>query len=117
MNDIELAEKTCLQCGETKGMAEFYRDVRKADGRHTYCKPCARARAKENAARRRAVMGEEAWRELQRSIVAKSRARPEGRNQSRAYQRARGRALQRLADLHRSEYERLLTIELREEGL
>jgi hypothetical protein len=32
--------KQCRHCLETKPLAEFYKDVRRADGHGVYCKPC-----------------------------------------------------------------------------
>jgi len=32
--------KTCGKCGESKDKLEFFKDSRKSDGYHIYCKSC-----------------------------------------------------------------------------
>ncbi len=40
--------KRCASCGETKPLGDFYREAKARDGRHSYCKECSRARARES---------------------------------------------------------------------
>jgi hypothetical protein len=61
-------------------------------------------------------MGEEAWLAEQAATVKRHRERTNYAYQ-RSYGSAQRRALKRLAEAHRSQYEQLLAIELREEGL
>jgi 5-methylcytosine-specific restriction endonuclease McrA len=35
-----LTHKCCTKCGETKPLADFGRDAKKKDGRHSWCKSC-----------------------------------------------------------------------------
>jgi hypothetical protein len=37
-----MEQKRCTKCGETKPLSEFYRNKRKPDGRHSWCKACMR---------------------------------------------------------------------------
>lgn len=39
--------KTCFECKVEKSIEQFSANKRKADGRETYCKPCASQRAKD----------------------------------------------------------------------
>ena len=39
--------KTCIKCGETKALSEFYGSRRSKDGHHSYCKACASASARQ----------------------------------------------------------------------
>jgi hypothetical protein len=47
--DVERS-KTCRSCGDTKPRSEFYKQARARDGHNPYCKVCAKAKAKANAA-------------------------------------------------------------------
>lgn len=114
MSAPALTTKTCRSCGEDKSLTEFYRGARNADGLRWTCKTCDIAAAKAREARRRVEMGEEAWLERNRRIVAASRRRT-GNKSGIAYMRARTRALQALADLHRKEFEHLLLLARRGE--
>jgi hypothetical protein len=98
-----MVTRTCTVCGETKAGSEFYR------GHNSACKPCERARVIAAKARRRAVMGDEAWLELQRATQAERRRRT-GYSYDRAYARARNTAAQRLIENHRAEFDRLLLL-------
>ena len=40
-------EKTCTKCGETKPLEEFHKDRTKKDGLQSYCKECAREKARK----------------------------------------------------------------------
>lgn len=52
--------KTCRTCGEEKPLADFYRDLRKADGLEARCKSCCVQRSTEYTRRRKfGVDGEE----------------------------------------------------------
>lgn len=44
-------EKRCPDCGREKSFEEFPRSRNRADGRHTYCKPCHNARGRETRKR------------------------------------------------------------------
>lgn len=39
--------RACIRCGVVKGLAEYYADPTKADGRHSICKECAKADRRE----------------------------------------------------------------------
>ena len=39
--------KTCIRCGETKELTEFYKQVRNRDGLHHYCRTCCIAYTSE----------------------------------------------------------------------
>lgn len=113
MSDLIEATKTCSVCGRRLNLSEFPRDRRAADGLRYECRTCNASRAKANAARRRAEMGEDAYLAHVREVVRRSRERkPEA---TRRYNRAQARAVAVLRENHRSEYDRLLAIELRRE--
>ena len=46
--------KTCICCGETKPIEEFYRDKKASDGHQSYCKRCLNLKAAERARKARA---------------------------------------------------------------
>lgn len=46
--------KTCICCGETKPIEEFYRDKKASDGHQSYCKRCLNLKSAENARKARA---------------------------------------------------------------
>lgn len=39
---------TCAKCGEIKSVEQFYADKKRANGCHTYCIDCAKAKAKQD---------------------------------------------------------------------
>jgi len=59
---MSTTEKTCVGCGETKPLAEFYAHPGMADGHLPRCIPCFKAKAKENRLKRL-----EHWREHDRA--------------------------------------------------
>lgn len=105
-----LATKQCSKCGETKPLSEFHRDRTNRDGRHSWCAVCMRTLVNERQAVRRAEMGDEAWLAHQRQLLARSRAR-RNNDTERRYGKARSRAVQRLIDAHRAEFDALLAQE------
>lgn len=46
--------KTCICCGETKPIEEFYRDKKASDGHQSYCKRCLNLKSAESARKARA---------------------------------------------------------------
>lgn len=62
-------------------------------------------------------MGDEAYLAHKREIQRRARAKPGVRESQRAAARASGRALWRLADVHRGEFDAILTEERVREGL
>lgn len=108
-----LATKTCSRCGETKPLTAFHRHSRMLDGRRSDCAECARALTKLYQERKRAEIGDEAWREMTRLKVREHRERT-GNERGKAYDRARYRASEALIRAHHSEFERLLAAELYE---
>lgn len=46
--------KTCICCGETKPIEEFYRDKKASDGHQSYCKRCLNLKSAERARKARA---------------------------------------------------------------
>ena len=111
-----LATKQCTTCGEMKSLSEFHRQRTAKDGLRNECKPCAVARSMAWQARKRAEIGEEAWKEHQRRIVQRTRAKNGTENnlrQSIAYRKA----LAALRERHRKEFDALYAIALREEEL
>jgi hypothetical protein len=62
-------------------------------------------------------MGEEAWKAHQRAIVRAYRGRAGGAQKARQYSRARHAALERLKELHSGEFDYLLEVAKREEGM
>lgn len=106
MTEIDVTAKRCSICKEDKPLSQFYRAAH--NGRHSECKVCSLARQKEYQARKRAEMDDEAWLAHKASIVAKYRATPEGREQSRLHNLAQSRALSALAEMHPDAYRALL---------
>ena len=49
---------TCPDCGETKPDSDYYRDKSRTNGRHLYCKVCARRRSAERYRKRNACARE-----------------------------------------------------------
>lgn len=111
---LELATKTCTKCAETKPLTEFHRNQRHADGLSSSCKECNRADSAQRTARRRAAMGEDAWRSHVAAVVAKHRAKT-GNAMGKQYRRDTYAAQQALIDRHRREYEHLLLLARRGE--
>lgn len=111
MSDVIEATKTCTKCRRVLNLSEFHRDRNRPDGLHVWCRECSIENTKQNAARRRAEMGEEAYLAEQRERTRRSRARNPEPN--RRQNRAQARALAALRENHRAEYERLLEIEKR----
>lgn len=114
MSAVVVATKRCSRCRETKPLTEFHRNRAKTDGRRGECKVCANAMVAAYQERKRAEMGEDAWREMNRSKVNASRAR-NGLSRDRLYNRARSAAAEALIRAHRSEFDRLLAAFLYEE--
>lgn len=106
--------KRCTKCGETKPPAEFHKRASSSDGLAHVCMPCAIATAQESNDRRRAEMGDEAWRAYRRAVMEKSRRNPKVADRTRLTVKARGRALEVLAIRHEAEFEMLVD---RERGL
>jgi hypothetical protein len=48
---VPVGMKWCPDCDEVKPISEFARTVARADGIHTYCKPCHNARGQETRER------------------------------------------------------------------
>lgn len=117
MSTVELIVKVCTKCGEEKPLSEFYRDAKAPDGRSWTCKKCDKARVIASQQRRRAEIGEEAWRAKRKAIVDKHRSTPEGRRKARLHSRARDEALSRLAKAHPREFRALLDAVRYEKGL
>lgn len=106
------ALKTCRKCKRTLNLSEFHRNKRMRDGLRNECKDCARDATRASVARRRAEMGDEAFRARQRENTSRHRERngPESdRRQRMAYQAA----MAALRERHRKEFDRLYAIELR----
>jgi hypothetical protein len=114
---VDLATKRCPDCEQTKPLSAFHRNRANGDGHHTYCKPCANRRVKASQEKRRERIGDEAYRAQQREIQRKARTKESVRERGRRGAAARYAALERLRELHASEFERLLQIERYERGL
>lgn len=108
---LELVEKRCPTCGEVKPLSGFHRNRRNSDGHTDKCKPCANAYVKEQTAKKRRQMGDEAYLAHQREIVRRHRERTGNRN-GKLYSRAVSLAQQQLAEAHRDEYEARLRLAL-----
>ena len=50
----ESETKTCICCGETKPITEFYKDKKATDGHQSYCKRCLNLKSAERARKARA---------------------------------------------------------------
>lgn len=107
----ELLTKKCARCSETKPAAQFS----VSGGRlSSWCKPCMNEATKARKAARRAEIGEEAFLEYQRQIVARVRAK-NGGVKDRAYMKARAQALKALRERHQTEFDHLLLLARRGE--
>jgi hypothetical protein len=114
MTDPVLVTKVCRGCRVEKTGSEFYVRPSFRGGLDTYCKTCRREQVRQRAAQARAEMGDELWRDLNRRIVAKSRATT-GNVNGRAYNKARSDALEALKNRHRTEFEHLFLLARRGE--
>lgn len=103
--------KRCPDCGDVKPLTDFHRNPVRKDGRGTYCKPCANTQTRERQARKRAEMGDEAWLAYVRDSVRRSRHR-RGSDTERQYNRAKRRALAKLAEMYPKAFDHLLAVEL-----
>lgn len=115
MSAVESATKTCTGCGETKNLAEFYRDKGASDGRYARCKGCLRPYFRDRARARREADPEG---ESRRQREAQRRYRERGgvetdRRQSRAWRKA----TTRLREHHEREWQALYRQARDEEGL
>lgn len=105
---LEIATAVCPHCEQELPLSAFYPSskVRGGASSNTRCAECCRKAANENNRRRRAEMGDEAFRRYQRLSANRSRART-GNKRAKRTQRIYGRALRRLKDLHPEEFEHL----------
>lgn len=110
MSEVVLPTKQCRDCGEEKPLSSFHRNARRSDGHSLYCKPCGTARTKAYQRRKKEEMGEEAWLESQREQMAKHRSTQHGREAALLQGRIQSEAVSRLKELHRDDWERLLSI-------
>jgi hypothetical protein len=100
-----------------KPLEEFHRSAAAKDGRTAWCRPCGTARVRERDRQRRIELGEEAYLAHNREKMRRYRAKPDARERQRAYTRSQQAALWRLAELHRDEFEALMTEERIANGL
>lgn len=112
---LALATKRCSKCGEVKPLSDFHKNRSNPDGLQYGCKPCVIEGVKASQERLRQEIGDEEFRRRRVETMARSRRRRESRRE-REYSKARGRAVQALIDLHRSEFESLMARELYEIG-
>lgn len=116
--NLSLAMKRCSTCGEELPLSSFYkRTSGSRDGRRSNCRTCERKRIDEYQARKRAEIGEEAWREKAAESVRRHRATDDGRRSSRLQVRAYKEAERRLRAAHRAEFDALYRIVRYELGL
>lgn len=106
MVELEALTKSCTKCGATKPLSQFYRQPSGVLGRYSWCSECTKANVKRLRAKRRAEMGEEAWKQHQRELVAKHRDQ-HGSDRSGA-SKAYRTALYELRDTHRAEFDERL---------
>ena len=107
-----MSTKVCSRCERRLATEEFPRSRSRADGRGSACQRCVSEAAKARNARKRAEMGEDAWLEHQRQIMARHRSDPANRARGRAATAARSRALWQLAARHPGEFAHLIEVEL-----
>lgn len=115
MMAIEAVERTCTKCEAVKPGSAFY--VKDGGRFSSWCKDCDKAAVKASQARRRELMGDEAYREMRRKIAARSRRYPEVAERGRTETRARGAALQRLSQMYPDAFAALLRQERSARGL
>lgn len=106
MTDLVLTVQTCTRCGEEKPLSAFYVNRSSASGRRSDCGECVKASVKAYQKRKRAEMGDDAWREKVREGVARSRARgaTKDREQVAAWNAANLRLRQAYPDLFKQFY-------------
>lgn len=63
--------KTCICCGETKPLTEFYRDKKATDGHQSYCKRCINLRSAERARKARAEKRAAKAQDTQQTVVVR----------------------------------------------
>lgn len=63
--------KTCICCGETKPLTEFYRDKKATDGHQSYCKRCLNLRSAERARKARAEKRAAKAQDTQQTVVVR----------------------------------------------
>ena len=73
--DDGTSTKRCTACGLVKPLDEFHLNRQCVGGRATSCKECSKVRVKQARDRKRAAMGEEAWKQHQRDLVARRLSR------------------------------------------
>jgi len=112
--DVDLIEKTCTKCGETFSLSGFHRRRASADGHRSECKSCSTAAVVANRDRRRAEIGEDAWKAHKAAIVAKHRERT-GNKKGKEYSRQEWQATKVLRERHAKEWEHLLLLARRDE--
>ena len=106
--------KVCTSCHQVLPLSEFYQNSSRGGRPVPACKKCSRAAALKARARRRAQMSEDEWKALNAEAVRRSRGRT-GNVAGRTRTKATYRALTRLRDLHRAEYDALFAQALREQ--
>ena len=117
MTAVDLATKRCCTCKDVKALSDFYRHRNRVDGHADNCKDCARAAVARSQAKRRAEIGDEAYRAEKREQVRRVREDPLRRSRDRANSDAYNTALYALRDAHRREFDALLARERYERGL
>lgn len=111
-----LAEKRCCTCGETKPLSQFHRNRSKRDGLAERCKPCSITSVLAAQAKRRAEIGDDAWRALRREQVRRHRANG-GAAKDRLQVAAYTAAERRVREAHRTEFDQYLREERYARGL
>lgn len=101
--ETDPVSKVCLDCDENKPASEFYKvPLNRTTGLCTYCKPCARIRRRNDAARRKAeTIG---WQQRREDRYDRSRRMTEDLPTDTPIKAA----VQDLIDRHRSEFDMLL---------
>lgn len=99
--------KRCTACGRDLPVSDFPPRSSTDPRLRSECRACARERIRANQERRRAEIGDDAYRAEQRERTRRSRARNGGAAE-KAYSRARRRATQTLIARHRDEFDQLL---------
>lgn len=109
-DDLMVASKFCSRCQRLKSLSEFHRDRSRSDGRHATCKACLCEAVRQWQEKRRAEIGDDAFRAEQRATSQRHRERT-GNETGKQYSRARTAAIAKLIELHRGEFKRLLAAE------